>query len=716
LVALFDCDRASLLTELIVGVIGEFGMDTSQMHNDSTSVSVHGAYESADGAPRRGKATPAVTFGHSKDHRPDLKQLVWILTVSADGSVPMAYRLADGNTCDDPTHIPTWDALVRVLGRRDFLYVADSKLCSGDAMRASLMLAAPAAGAGSRGHPEDFMAAQARALVPGPGPRPWWRDAVVYEIYVRSFQDGNADGIGDLAGVRARLAYLAELGVDAVWLTPFFCSPGRDHGYDISDYTDVDPLLGTLAEVEGLIRDAHAAGLRILIDFVPNHSSDQHPWFLDARSCRSSTHRHWYTWADPAPDWSPPNNWLSVFGGPAWTFDPTTGQYYLHSIMPGMPDLNWRHPPVAQAMFDVVRFWLDRGVDGLRIDCAHYLMKDPQLRDNPPAGPGALAFHRPMGAYDTQLHLYDKGHPDIHQLYRRLRGLLDGYGTGQDEKVSVGEVHVFDLPEWASYYGRDLDEMHLPFNFGLLTVPWRAPAIAELIERIETVLPAGAWPNWVLGNHDEARVASRVGRQQARVAMMLLLTLRGTPILFQGDELGLPDAAPIPGGEDPWGRTDPALSRDRARAPMPWTAGAHRGFTASPTGAWLPTYRQPGLDAQNQTGQPDSMLELTRRLLRPRRNSPALRSGDITLLTNMPADVLGYQRTSPGEQLLILLNLGTTQHRLATPTRAHLAISTHPEPPALTDGRITLRADEGVILRASGDFVIDTPVTRQEGS
>jgi alpha-glucosidase len=531
--------------------------------------------------------------------------------------------------------------------------------------------------------------------------RPWWQDAVIYEIYVRSFQDGNGDGVGDLRGVRQRLPYVAALGVDAIWLTPFFESPGRDHGYDISDYTAVDPAMGDLAEVDLLLAEAHKLGLRVLIDFVPNHTSDLHPWFLDARMARTARHHRWYIWADAARDGGPPNNWLSVFGGSAWTYEPEVGQYYLHSIMASMPDLNWRDHELEQAMFDVLRFWFDRGIDGVRVDCAHYLMKDPKLRDNPPAAPGAIAFHRPMGDYDKQLHLYDKGHADVHGVYRRMRSVLDGYGSGSKSRLSIGEVHVFDLPEWAGYYGGQLDELHLPFNFGLLTVPWRAEAIARLVDQIEAALPPGAWPTWVMGNHDEARMASRVGPEQARVAMMLLLTLRGTPTVFQGDELGLPSADPLSTGHDPWALVDATLSRDPARAPMPWTADLHRGFTERAAGAWQPTYPLNVSDMEAQSADPASMLTLTRDLLRLRRDNSALRLGSYRRVDALPEHVLGYYRCHDGERVMALLNLGdrTALLRLARPDR--ILLTTEPQQSRVTDDSIALGAGVGVIVDVS---------------
>jgi glycosidase len=402
---------------------------------------------------------------------------------------------------------------------------------------------------------------------------PWWQRGVVYQIYPRSFQDSNGDGVGDLAGIRARLAHLVELGVDALWVSPFYPSPMRDFGYDVSDFTGVDPIFGTLDDLDRLVADAHARGLRIVVDWVPNHTSDEHPWFQRSRSARDDPRRDWYVWRDPRPDGSPPNNWLATFGGPAWTLDARTGQYYLHSFLPEQPDLNWRNPEVRRAMLATLDFWLDRGVDGFRIDCAHAVMKDPELRDNPPAPPEGLHVHKDHGAWGAQLHLHDRGHPDVHEVYREVRRLLDRRGA-----VAIGELHVFDLPRLCTYYGEALDELHLPFNFTLLATPWEARAVRRAVDAMEAALPPGAWPTWVLGNHDERRIATRVGAEAARAAMVLLLTLRGTPTLYYGDELGMEDV-PIPPelARDPWGKNVPGLGlgRDPARTPLTWEGGAY---------------------------------------------------------------------------------------------------------------------------------------------
>src|SRR3954453_20908695 len=312
---------------------------------------------------------------------------------------------------------------------------------------------------------------------------PWWQSAVVYQLYPRSFADSDGNGIGDLEGIRRHLDHLAWLGVDAIWISPFFPSPMADFGYDVADYCDVDPLFGTLADFDELLAAAHERDIRVVIDFVPNHTSNQHPWFLESRASRDNPKRDWYFWRDPKPDGSPPNNWLSHFGGPAWTLDPATGQYYNHSFLPEQPDLNWRNPEVKAAMLDVLRFWLDRGVDGFRFDVAHNIVKHPELLDNPPAGESAQT-HKDMGEYGTQLHVHDRNHPDLHEVYKDVRTLIDSYSTPGHERFMIGETHVFDPGEWAMLFGDGMDEMHLPGNFGLLLPPWKATAIRRHVDAI----------------------------------------------------------------------------------------------------------------------------------------------------------------------------------------------------------------------------------------
>jgi alpha-glucosidase len=405
---------------------------------------------------------------------------------------------------------------------------------------------------------------------------------VIYQVYPRSFQDSNGDGVGDLPGILARLDHLMALGVDAIWISPIYPSPMADFGYDVADYTGIDPAFGTLADFDRLIAATHARGLRVILDYVPNHSSDRHPWFVESRASRSNARRDWYIWRDPAPDGGPPNNWLSEFGGPAWTLDKATGQYWYHAYLPEQSDLNWRNPRVREAMLEVLRFWLDRGVDGFRVDAIHHLFEDERLRDNP-LNPGWRPGQSPARRV-IRAHTMDQ--PEMQEAVAAMRRIADSY-PGQ--RVLIGEAYL-SIDRLMAYYGVGLAGFQLPFNFHLLSTPWEAGAIATLIERYEAALPQGAWPNWVLGNHDRSRLASRLGPAQARVAAMLLLTLRGTPTIYQSEEIGMTDV-PIPPEpvQDPWEWRVPGLGlgRDPVRTPMQWDAGTGAGFTSAAE-PWLP--------------------------------------------------------------------------------------------------------------------------------
>ncbi|HEX5724079.1 MAG TPA: alpha-amylase family glycosyl hydrolase, partial [Longimicrobiaceae bacterium] len=363
---------------------------------------------------------------------------------------------------------------------------------------------------------------------------PWWRRGVIYEIYPRSFQDSDGDGVGDLRGIAARLDYLRWLGVDAVWICPFYPSPMADFGYDVTDHRAVDPRFGTLRDFDALLAAAHARGIRVVLDFIPNHTSDRHPWFLESRAARAAGKRGWYLWRDAAPDGGPPNNWISAFGGSAWEWDEATRQYYLHTFLREQPDLNWREPAVEAAMLDVVRFWMERGADGVRVDAVQNVIKDPLFRDNPPN-----PDYRPDAddPFDRLLRVHSGDRPEVHEVIARLRRVLDGYGPG---RVLLGEIYN-SVERLMPYYGRDGGGCHFPYNFQLIRMPWEARALDAAIRRYESLLPPGAWPNWVLGNHDRHRIASRVGPAQARVAALLLLALHGTPTLYYGDEIGMTD-------------------------------------------------------------------------------------------------------------------------------------------------------------------------------
>jgi alpha-glucosidase len=520
----------------------------------------------------------------------------------------------------------------------------------------------------------------------------WWRDGVVYQIYPRSFADANGDGVGDLPGIIAHLAYLGELGVDAIWLSPIYPSPMADFGYDVSDYCDVDPLFGTLADADRLIAAAHARNLKVILDFVPNHSSDRHPWFLASRSGRDDPKRDWYIWHDPAPDGGVPNNWLAQFGGSAWEWDARTSQFYLHSFLKEQPDLNWRNPSMRAAMYAAMRFWLQRGVDGFRVDVLWMLVKDDRFRDNPPNP----AYVGARGSYDRLVPLYTSDRPEIHAIVSEMRAVLDEY----ESRVLIGEIYL-PLERLMTYYGADLRGAHLPFNFQLIDAVWNAAALATVVRTYEAALPAGAWPNWVLGNHDKPRIASRVGVAQARVAAMLLLTLRGTPTLYYGDELGMTDVPIVAGAvRDPAELRQPGLGlgRDPERSPLPWDASPRAGFTTGEP--WLPLGEHERTNVAVQLADDRSMLALHRRLLALRRTHRALTRGTLTAI-QADGNVLSYERSDGESRLKIALNLGGVPQTVAVPQWARrLLLSTELDRASheAVDGRYALRPNEGIVI------------------
>jgi len=534
---------------------------------------------------------------------------------------------------------------------------------------------------------------------------PWWQRGIIYHIYPRSFQDSNGDGVGDLRGILSRLGYLAWLGIDAIWLSPIYPSPMVDFGYDVANYTDIDPLFGDLARFDELVAQAHERGIRVMLDYVPNHSSDCHPWFLEARASRASPRHDWYIWADPRPGGEPPNNWLSHWVGSAWEWDDATGQYYLHSFHKTMPDLNWRNPAVREAMLDVMRFWLDRGVDGFRIDAVHQIMKDPQLRDNPPnpayqpsaAGAQGIA---PAREYDTQLHLHDRQHPDIHAVLRALRQVLDSYDSGRP-RIACAETRIYDWREWATYYGAAGDELHLPFNFGLTRIAWTAAAIREHVRAIEASVPVGAWPNYVLGTHDDPRLATRIGPRQARVALMLQLTLRGTPTIYYGDEIGMHDVSIPPERQrDPWEHRDPE------RTPMQWDATPNAGFCPPDVEPWLPVAPDyPAINVASERNDPHSMLALTRALIAARRAMPALTGGDYQPVATVADPCFAYVRQSGDQCCLIALNFSSAEQTLhpAGLGSGRITVSTHLDrAERINLDAFHLRGDEGCLIALEG--------------
>ncbi|HEX3724439.1 MAG TPA: alpha-amylase family glycosyl hydrolase [Nitrolancea sp.] len=523
----------------------------------------------------------------------------------------------------------------------------------------------------------------------------WWQRGIIYQIYPRSFMDSNGDGVGDLAGITSKLDYLAWLGIDAIWLSPISPSPMVDFGYDVADYTGIDPTFGTLDDFDALLREAHRHEIRVIFDFVPNHSSDQHPWFVESRSSRDNPKRDWYVWSDPRPGGGPPNNWLSSFGGSAWTWDATTEQYYFHEFFEQQPDLNWRNPEVRQAMFNSLRFWLDRGVDGFRLDAVWHLMKDERLRDNPP-NPNYLPSMTP---YNRLIPAFNSDRPEMFEVLRQMREVADEY----DERLLIGELYL-PIERLVAYYGPDGDILHLPHNFHLMRQTWDALHIGAVIDFYEGRLPNFAWPNWVMSNHDNPRLASRIGAGQARVAAMMLLTLRGTPTLYYADELGMLDVA-IPSEliQDPEEHTIPGLhlGRDPERTPMQWDASPNAGFTSGTP--WLPVGDDYStLNVVAQRDDPRSMLTMQQRLITLRRAEPALITGGYAPLRT-DGDLLAYTRELDGAAFLIVLNLGHDAQEFAPPSHAgqgRMVLNTHldreNEP---LNGQIALRGDEGVVIR-----------------
>ncbi len=521
----------------------------------------------------------------------------------------------------------------------------------------------------------------------------WWQKGIVYQVYPRSFADANGDGIGDLPGILAKLDYLQWLGVDAIWISPVFPSPMADHGYDVANYVDIHPLFGTLADMDSLIAAAHQRGIKIILDFVPNHTSNQHPWFLESRSSRDNPKRDWYLWADPKPDGAPPNNWLSVFGGPGWTWDPDTQQYYCHAFLKEQPDLNWRNHEVRTAMYGALEFWLERGVDGFRVDVLWHLIKDAVFRDNP-KNPEYKTEQTP---YNSLLPVYSTDQPEVHEIVREMRALLDRY----EERVLIGEVYL-PIHRLVSYYGEAQDGAHLPFNFQLVTLPWSASQIAAAVSEYEGALPLNAWPNWVLGNHDQPRIASRVGLAQARVAALLLLTLRGTPTHYYGDEIGMRDGViPPEQAEDPQGK-NVGLSRDPQRTPMQWSAGLSAGFSTGKP--WLPvSIEHARCNVAVEREDPDSMLGLYRRLIELRRTEPALHVGSYTPVAT-EADVLSYIREQDGRRFLIVLNLGHFSHLFSREdTLGTVVIATdRAREGESINQRVALTGDDGLVILLNG--------------
>lgn len=528
-----------------------------------------------------------------------------------------------------------------------------------------------------------------------PGDPDWWRGGVIYQIYPRSFMDTNGDGIGDLPGITQKLDYVASLNVDAIWLSPFFVSPMDDFGYDVADYRDVDPMFGSLADFDTLVREAHERGLRVLIDLVLSHTSDKHPWFVESRKSRDNAKADWYVWADPKPDGTPPNNWLAMFGGAAWEWDTTRRQYYMHNFLVSQPDLNFHTPAVQDAVLDVARFWLERGVDGFRLDTVNKYVHDAQLRDNPPMEPGKRATVDDSNPIAMQQPVYSINRPENLLFLERLRALLDQYpGT-----TTVGEIgnRLTDGPEMGQY--TQPGRLHMAYSFDLLHGPITAPAVHKAMNDADQ---AGAsWISWPFSNHDVVRVATRggLGPDAAPMLLQLILCMRGTATMYQGEELGLTEAeVPYEAVQDPYGkRFWPQIKgRDGCRTPMPWSGAIHHaGFTTGTP--WLPiddAHVAAAVDRQDTDAS--STLNKARAFIAWRSTEPALRSGDMTFF-DAEAPIFAFTRTAEGRTLVCAFNLSTEEASLTLPFDAADAGA-----PGLTGATLTGRA---LSLSPKGAFI-----------
>ncbi|EEF26463.1 alpha-amylase, putative, partial [Ricinus communis] len=482
---------------------------------------------------------------------------------------------------------------------------------------------------------------------------PWWREAIIYQVYPRSYLDTNGDGVGDLPGITAKLDYIASLGVDIVWLSPFFKSPMKDFGYDIADYCDVDPLFGTLADFDALVAKAHSLGLKIMIDQVMAHTAENHPWFVESRSSRDNPKADWYVWSDPLPDGNPPNNWLSVFGGSAWQWDSRRKQYYMHNFLVNQPQVNFHHPEVQQAHLDSLRFWLERGVDGVRMDACNFHFHDRTLQSNPPALVRDTSTVTDVNPYGMQAHIHDKTQPENIAFLQRLRKLLDEYGA-----VAIGEVGADDSLAVMADYTSGGDKLHMAYSFNLLTPQFSSRHIRRQVEEFNARVKDG-WASWSVGNHDSIRVATRwsagestpaVRSSLSKLVLALQLSLKGTPCLYQGDELALPEAdVPYELLQDPYGITfwPEFKGRDGCRTPMPWTSETpNAGFTTGKP--WLPVPPEHvALAESGQDKDPQSTLNFARNIIKWRRNLPQLTRGGIVFF-DVPEQALALRRDEEG--------------------------------------------------------------------
>jgi alpha-glucosidase len=524
----------------------------------------------------------------------------------------------------------------------------------------------------------------------GAGASPWWRAGVLYQIYPRSFADTTGAGHGDLRGVTEHLDHLAWLGVDGIWLSPIFPSPQADWGYDVADYTHVDPDFGDLDDLDRLVAEAGERGIRVILDLVPNHTSDRHAWFADARSDRSAKHRDWYVWADARPDGSPPNNWRSVFTGSSWTWDERTGQYFLHNFLAEQPDLNWWSDEVPDAFDDILRFWFDRGIAGFRIDVANGLVKDRHLRDNPET----TADDHPMVQAIGLRPVHNMNQAEVHDVYRRWRGVSHEYDP---PRMLLGETWIWELPALVSFYGSGTDELDLALNFPFIFADL-GRGTREIVESAEALLPPEAWPTWTGSNHDVGRFPTRWAggdERRARAALVMLLTLRGTPLLYYGDEIGMPEVeVPQERLRDPVGvrgwPNDPG--RDRARTPMQWTSAG--GFTRGGVEPWLPMGDATACNVAAQRDDPDSMLLLCRDLIALRRDREDLHSGTYEAI-HAPDGIWAWRR---GTGTVVVVNHVDAPATLRVSTGEVLIGTKRNRAGERVDGDVRLEPWEAVIV------------------
>ena len=528
-------------------------------------------------------------------------------------------------------------------------------------------------------------------------PRSWWRDGVFCQIYPRSYQDSDGDGVGDLRGIISRLDHLEWLGVDGIWLNPTMPSPNDDWGYDVAGYCEVHPDLGTLEDLDALIDEAGRRGIRVLLDLVPNHTSDRHPWFQDALSSREARYRDFYVWADASPGGGPPTNWVSNFGGSAWQWHEPTGQYYLNNFLPTQPDLNWWNPEVRDAFDDILRFWFARGVAGWRIDVCHAIVNDRELRDDPQA----TADDHPVVQRRGLRQVFSMNRPEVHDVLRRWRTVAVGE---KPERILVGETYVLDLDQLIPFYGTSEDELHLAFNFLFVHADLEAAQLREIVEGIEAKLPSGAWPVWTGSNHDAGRLATRWADgdpRRARAALLMLLTLRGTPFLYYGDEIGLPDAViDFEHARDPVGRTtgDPTRARDGCRTPMQWEPGDGAGFTDPGVETWEPLGDAAAVNVADQRADPDSTLHLVRDLIERRRGTVDLTAGSYETLP-APDGAWAWRR---GDGWAVGLNLSEAEVEVELPAGTVAIGTDRARDGEAVEGPVRLGPWEGVLVELPG--------------